>query len=128
MKVAVLGKTLFSGVMAGLLSECGHQVVWCNSFNADEPARIYFQDESLQDLLQKQEKSGFLNCCDFQQLDFNQDAFFFSSNATEEQQAFQMWETIRHGWFAHPKLVVNASTFGLHGTQRVQQLLPNDDW
>ena len=128
MKVAVLGKTLFSGVISALLSECGHQVVWCNSFSADEPARTYFQDESLQSLLQKQEKSGFLNCCDFQHLDFNQDVFFFSFNATEEQQAFQMLDTIRHACFAHPKLMINASTFGLHGTQRFQQLLPNDDW
>ncbi len=102
MKVAVLGKTLFS--------------------------RTYFQDESLQSLLHKQEKSGFLNCCDFQHLDFNQDVFFFSFNATEEQQAFQMLDTIRHACFAHPKLMINASTFGLHGTQRFQQLLPNDDW
>ena len=54
MKVAVLGKTLFSGVISALLSECGHQVVWCNSFSADESARPYFQDESLQQLLQKQ--------------------------------------------------------------------------
>ena len=128
MKVAVLGKTLFSGVISALLSECGHQVVWCNSFSADEPARTYFQDESLQSLLHKQEKSGFLNCCDFQHLDFNQDVFFFSFNATEEQQAFQMLDTIRHACFAHPKLMINASTFGLHGTQRFQQLLPNDDW
>lgn len=128
MKVAVLGKTLFSGVISALLSECGHQVVWCNSFSADEPARTYFQDESLQSLLHKQEKSGFLNCCDFQHLDFNQDVFFFSFNATEEQQAFQMLDTLRHACFAHPKLMINASTFGLHGTQRFQQLLPNDDW
>ena len=39
-----------------------------------------------------------------------------------------MLNTIRHACFAHPKLMINASTFGLHGTQRFQQLLPNDDW
>ena len=128
MKVAILGKTLFSGVISALLSECGHQVVWCNSFSSDDPARTYFQDEVLQALLQKQEKSGFLNCCDFQHLDFNQEAFFFSFNATEEHMALQMLNTIRHACFAHPKLMINASTFGLHGTQRFQQLLPNDDW
>jgi len=59
MKVAVLGKTLFSGVMSALLSECGHQVVWCNSFNADESARPYFQDESLQLLLQNRKNLAF---------------------------------------------------------------------
>lgn len=65
MKVAVLGKTLFSGVISALLSECGHQVVWCNSFGADESALPYFQDESLQLLLQKQEKSGFFKLLRF---------------------------------------------------------------
>src|SRR5690606_12637938 len=128
MKVAVLGKTLFSGVISALLAECGHQVVWCNSFNTDEPVRTYFQDESLQLLLQKQQELGFLNCCDFQHPTFNQDVFFFSFNATEEQLAFQMLNTIHHACFAHPKLMINASTFGLHGTARFQQLLPNDDW
>jgi UDPglucose 6-dehydrogenase len=30
MKVAVFGQTLYSGVMAALLAECGHQVFWCD--------------------------------------------------------------------------------------------------
>ena len=59
MKVAVLGKTLFSGVISALLAECGHQVVWCNSFNTGEPARTYFQDESLQLLLQNRKNPVF---------------------------------------------------------------------
>ena len=59
MKVAVLGKTLFSGVIAALLAECGHQVVWCNSFSSDDPARTYFQDEALQALLQNRKNPAF---------------------------------------------------------------------
>src|SRR5690606_17017270 len=127
MKVAILGRTLFSGVFAALLSECGHQVVWCNSFTADEP-RLNFQDESLNFLLQKQEQSRFLNYCDFQHLDFNQDVFFLSFNPTEETLALQVVDTLSHACFAHPKLMINASTLGLQGTQRFQHSLPNDDW
>ncbi len=29
MKVAVFGQTLFTGVFAALLAECGHHVFWC---------------------------------------------------------------------------------------------------
>jgi len=28
----------------------------------------------------------------------------------------------------HPKLMINASTLGLNGTQRLQKILPQDDW
>jgi UDPglucose 6-dehydrogenase len=128
MKVAILGKTLFSGVMAGLLAECGHQVLWCNRFAADEPAQHYLQDESLRLLLDKQQQLGFLNDCDFQQLDFNQEVFFFSFNPAEEQLALQVMDTLGHACFAHPKLMINASTWRLQATRRFQQILPNDDW
>ena len=29
MNIAVFGQTLYAGVMAALLAECGHQVFWC---------------------------------------------------------------------------------------------------
>ena len=29
MKVAVFGQTLYAGVLAALLAECGHYVFWC---------------------------------------------------------------------------------------------------
>lgn len=32
MKVAVFGRTLYSGVLAGVLAEYGHQVYWCDVF------------------------------------------------------------------------------------------------
>ncbi len=28
----------------------------------------------------------------------------------------------------HPKLMINGSTFGLHGTEKLKQHLPKDEW
>ena len=30
MNITVFGQTLYAGVMAALLAECGHQVYWCD--------------------------------------------------------------------------------------------------
>ena len=43
MKVAVFGQTLYSGVMAALLAECGHQVYWCDLGHRQNS---FFQDEA----------------------------------------------------------------------------------
>ena len=60
MKVAVFGQTLYAGVMAALLAECGHYVYWCELRKKPFSEQVYAQDEAVSRLLKKQEQNGFL--------------------------------------------------------------------
>ena len=60
MKVAVFGQTLYSGVLSALLSECGHQVYWCDFLKKTAFQHAYAQDDAVKQLLDKQQQNGFL--------------------------------------------------------------------
>ncbi|WP_278976229.1 nucleotide sugar dehydrogenase [Oligella urethralis] len=131
MRVVVFGKTLYAAVMAALLAECGHQVLWCNIFQDQQhllQSSYIAQDASLSKLLEQQETKGFLSFCDFAELPLDLDVYFFSFNPTEESFALKILEQLQQRPIIHPKLMVNASTFGIHGTARLQRLLSQDDW
>lgn len=127
MKVAVFGQTLFSGVFAALLAECGHHVFWYEPLKTYESEQMYMQDEALKNLLNKQQ-SSFLKYCDFNDIPLDADAYFFSFNPAEETQAIEILKELKSRPIIHPKLMINASTLGLNGTQRLQKILPQDDW
>lgn len=52
----------------------------------------------------------------------------FSFNQTQEQQVFQLLQSLKQRPIIHPKLMINALTFGLHGTQKLKQIQCDDDW
>ena len=129
MKIAIFGNTLYAGVMSALLSESGHFVYWCSHINPNENGQQYsFHDESVSRLLDKQLSSGFLNYSDLDKVPLDIDAYLFSFNQTQEQQVFQLLQSLKQRPIIHPKLMINASTFGLHGTQKLKQILCDDDW
>src|SRR5690554_7148238 len=84
MKVAVFGRTLYAGVMAALLAECGHKVYWCDIFQQDSPEVPDFQDEAVNRLLQQQHAQGFLHYCSLKELSLQMDVYLFSLNPAEE--------------------------------------------
>ncbi|WP_425918254.1 nucleotide sugar dehydrogenase [Acinetobacter sp. TSRC1-2] len=128
MKVSVFGKTLYAGVMAALLAECGHQVYWCDSCPDLRQQAHYFQDESVNHLLEKQVRSGFLKFCEFIDLPLDVDAYLFSFSPTEEPAGLELLAQLQQRAIIHPKLMINASTLGLHSTEKFQQILPQDEW
>ena len=129
MKVAIFGNTLYAGVMSALLSESGHFVYWCSHINPNENGQQYsFHDESVSRLLEKQLTSGFLIYRDLDSIPLDIDAYLFSFNQTQKQQVFQLLASLKQRPIIHPKLMINASTFGLHGTEHFQQILSEDDW
>ena len=128
MKVAIFGKTLYAGVMAALLSECGHQVYWCNIFQDSQHIQRYFQDESVERLLEKQLAQGFLQYCDFAALPLDLEVYLFSFSPTEAHLGQHILLQLQQRAMIHPKLMINASTLGLHGTDNFSQLLAQDDW
>ena len=128
MKVAVFGKTLYAGVMAALLAECGHHVYWCENDQDIAYQPHYFQDGSVNQLLAQQVKSGFLSFCQFVALPLDIDVYLLSFRPTEEQLGLELLSELQQRAIIHPKLMINASTFGLHGTEKFRQILPQDEW
>ena len=127
MKVAVFGQTLFSGVFAALLAECGHQVFWCMLLKKPDSEQVYMQDEAVKNLLNKQQGS-FLTYCNFHDLPLDIDTYFFSFNPAEEKQCIEILQNIKQRPIIHPKLMINASTLGLHGTEKFVKILHEDEW
>lgn len=129
MKIAIFGNTLYAGVMSALLSESGHFVFWGSHISPNENGQQYsFHDESVSRLLEKQLSSGFLIYRDLDSIPLDIDAYLFSFNQTQKQQVFQLLASLKQRPIIHPKLMINASTFGLHGTEHFQQILSEDDW
>ena len=129
MKIAIFGNTLYAGVMSALLSESGHFVYWCSHISPNENGQQYsFHDENVSRLLEKQLSSGFLIYRDLDSIPLDIDAYLFSFNQTQKQQVFQLLASLKQRPIIHPKLMINASTFGLHGTEHFQQILSEDDW
>lgn len=128
MQVAIFGTTLYAGVMAALLAECGHQVYWCDAGRNLSHQPHYFQDESVNHLLKQQLKSGFLSFCEFVDLPLDMDVYLLSLRPTQEQLGLDILAQLQQRPITHPKLMINASTLGLHGTQKFEQILAEDDW
>lgn len=127
MKVAVFGQTLFSGVFAALLAECGHQIFWYERLKKPDIEQAYMQDEAVKDLLNKQQ-SSFLKYCTLNDIPLDADAYFFSFNPAEEKQCIKILQNIKQRPIIHPKLMINASTLGLHGTEKFAKILHEDEW
>ena len=128
MKIAVFGQTLYAGVMAALLAEYGHQVYWCDVLKKPSSEQVYAQDEEVQHLLNKLQQKGFLKYCKFDAIPLDVDAYFLSFNPNEEAQGIEILKALRQRPIIHPKLMINASTLGLHGTEKLAKLLPEDHW
>ncbi|MDR7017311.1 nucleotide sugar dehydrogenase [Acinetobacter sp. 3657] len=129
MKIAIFGNTLYAGVMSALFSESGHFVYWCSHPNAVIGDLQYsFHDENVSRLLEKQQSSGFLNYRDLDDIPLDIDVYLFSFNQMQEAQVFRLLQSLKQRPIIHPKLMINASTFGLHGTEKFQQILSDDHW
>ena len=124
MKIAVFGQNLFAGVIAALLAESGHQIFWCQLSSSID---IRYDDAVIK-LLHQQEQLGFLQSCSLDALPLDLDSYFFCFSATEEQMALELARTLQKRPIIHPKVMLNASTFGLNGTAKLQQILHEDHW
>lgn len=127
MKIAMFGTTLYAGVISSLLAESGHQVFICNDLQ-DHTALFNLRDQDVVRSLEKQHKSGFLSYCDFAALPLDIDAYFFSFNPAQEGEALGVAKQLKMRTIIHPKLMINASTFGLNGTKKLKAVLTDDHW
>ncbi|MCU4329269.1 nucleotide sugar dehydrogenase [Acinetobacter pittii] len=129
MKIAVFGTTLHAGVMAALLAEYGNQIYWCTSVTCEENISVLsYQDQEVNNYLNKQRKSGFLQESPFSTIPLDVEVYLFCFSPTQIQLALNTVEKLSLRPIVHPRLMVNGSTFGLHGTDQLKQYLPKDEW
>ncbi|MGY5393437.1 nucleotide sugar dehydrogenase [Acinetobacter sp. NigerLNRRAM0016] len=130
MKVAILGATLNAGVMAVLLSEYGNHVYWCSQqSNEHSPQkRVQYLDEDVNARLNRQHKLGQLFYCSVLELPLDVDVYLFCYSPTEIELAIQTLKILALKPIIHPRLMINAATFGLNGTNKLSEISPQDYW
>jgi UDPglucose 6-dehydrogenase len=128
MNICVFGTTLQAGVLAGLFAEYGHHVYWCPRVGADDQSSVHYQDEDLNQLIQKQIKNNAIQLVGLKQLQLQSEVFLFSFNPSEFAQAKHLAEELKRFPIIHPRLMINGSTFGLQGTEELKQILMADHW
>ncbi|MBU3846723.1 MAG: nucleotide sugar dehydrogenase [Candidatus Acinetobacter avistercoris] len=130
MKINIFGTTLQAAVFAGLFAEYGHQVFWClNEFESRTQCTTQYQDNNVNQLIQKQMQKGFLKLQKFSELNFDHDVYFMCLASTEYERAKNIIQKISQIPYQHPKLFISGSTFGLNGTKRLaEHSAPDDLW
>lgn len=129
MKINVLGATLQAAVFSGLFAEYGHQVFWCPNENASEAEiTTQYQDQNVNQMLNKQIAKGFLQLKNFNAIDLNHEVFLLSFSSSEYDRALTIVQKVAKCSSNHPKLLINGSTFGLEGTKRLSQYSSKDLW
>lgn len=129
MKIAVFGTTLHAGVMAALLAEYGNQIYWCTSVTCEENISVLsYQDQEVNHYLNKQRKAGFLVESAFSEIPLDIEVYLFCFSPTQIGLALKTVEKLSERPIVHPRLMINGSTFGLHGTEKLKQNLPKDEW
>lgn len=130
MKIAILGTTLQAGVLAALLAEYGNQVYWCyqHSHLSTTSINIQYQDEEVNRRLAKQRENKSLLQSSFAEIPLDIDAYLFCYSPAEFELALNTLKELALRPMIHPRLMVNCSTFGLHGTDQLKAILPNDHW
>jgi len=128
MKIAIFGATLHAALMAGVWAETGHQVWWWTEFDISMPIDALNLDQPLHTLLQQQQQQGRLIFATLDILPSDIEVYFFAFNPSKSAQAFDVATQLSLKRFIHPKLMINGSTFGLHGTAQFAQILSQDDW
>ncbi|MGQ0904589.1 nucleotide sugar dehydrogenase [Acinetobacter baumannii] len=129
MKIAVFGTTLHAGVMAALLAEYGNQIYWCTSVTCEENISVLsYQDQEVNHYLNKQRKAGFLKESPFSEIPLDIEVYLFCFSPTQIELALKTVEKLSERPIVHPRLMINGSTFGLHGTNQLKQHLPKDEW
>lgn len=129
MKIAVFGTTLHAGVMAALLAEYGNQIYWCTCVSCEEDISVLsYQDQEVNNYLNKQRKAGFLKESAFSEIPLDIEVYLFCFSPTQIELALKTVEKLSERPIVHPRLMINGSTFGLQGTEKLKQHLPKDEW
>lgn len=124
MNVTILGHSLFAAVLAAGLSESGHNVDWC----LDDIATLNIPDPSLSSLLAQQAQAGFLNCVHLNHSHRQPEAIFVAMTPSQQAFAQTQIQALCQQISSDQVYWINASTFGLHGTEKLQPFCKAPVW
>ena len=79
-------------------------------------------------MILKQINNEALTFSNLKNIPFNSEVFILSLNPSEFEQAEYLAHFLESQPITHPKLMINGSTFGLHGTEKLKQILSSDHW
>lgn len=129
MKINIFGATLQAAVFSGLFSDFGHEVFWCPNENASEAEiTTQYQDNNVNQLLQKQISRGFLKLQNFSEIELSHEVCLFSFSSSEYDRAVSIVKKIEALPTGASKLLINGSTFGLEGTKRLSSYSSKNLW
>ena len=127
MKIAICGATLQAATMVAVFARYGHTIVWHHDNDVDDPL-IEISDPSLQAHLSNLYDKGIIQLSDsIENLSEHTECYLFCYGPMAIEQALMCAQQIAKFDLKH-RLMINGSTFGLHGTEKLQAILPDDHW
>ncbi|MHC5224865.1 UDP binding domain-containing protein [Ignatzschineria sp. LJL83] len=121
MQIAILGSTLQAGVLSLLFAECGNQVFWVMNDRSDQT--IDYQDREINYRLKEMIEKGNLQLIDIEDLSNDVECYILSYAADQELLAIKSLQSLPRKESFKSRMMINGSTFGLHGTARLQEAL-----
>lgn len=127
MKITICGDTLQAATLVAIFEQYGHHIAWYHDSDADE-SRPDVNDTALSSHLHylvSQNKIQLLDIDD--NLPHNADCYILCYSPLEKHHATEVIHEIA-SYERQGRLIINGSTFGLHGTGALQENLPDDHW
>ena len=124
MQIAILGSTLQAGVLSLLFAECGNQVFWVMNDRSEQT--VDYQDREINYRLKDLIEKGSLkltSIADIENLSDDIECYILSYAADQEALAIQTLFALPPNQKNQCRLMINGSTFGLRGTERLQTAL-----
>lgn len=130
MKIAVMGATLQAGVMTSILSEYGNEVYFYPGSDGFLLDGGHIHEPHLSRRLQQQYADGSFHLVQAQDLLPLQEieCFFFCYDPLSFDEAKSFVKALPAHRLGKKRLMINSGTFGLHGTERLQDFLPAEYW
>lgn len=120
MKIVVLGSTLYASVLAVLLSEYGNNVIWCDYDD--------IEDYDVSQRAIKQQNSGRLVLSENLDNCVIMDAIFLCYSPSQLALAKDRLLNCSNIRIPNHTVMINGSTFGLHGTEQLKALVADSEW
>ncbi len=133
MKIAIIGSNLQAGVLTALLSEYGNDV-YTLAEDSDSGQEDQHQYQVLQDphllglLLKLHEENAFTIAYSAHDLPVDIECYILCYEPNRLEAAKQFIRELPALGSNKPRLMINSSTFGLYGTDKLAALSPSDLW
>ena len=127
MRITICGATLQAVTMVAVFARYGHKIIWHHDSKAANPL-LEITDPTLQaHLSHLHDKDAIQLSSSGQNLSESAECYLFCYGPMEIEQSVICAEQIAK-ISSEDRLMINGSTFGLHGTEKLQVILPHDHW